>query len=258
MANRVRSGGATDAEVRLYITFTAALDRARDADLLWNRSANLFSEVRWPFSPEESASRPMIELQDVLRTYGVSQRHGPDSAGWRAIAQALADPTGARHVWTAIYEGRGDAQVLISELKSHHGDGPRFPFLRGPKVGTMWVRMLVYPGNASITSLKTLPVAVDVQVRKVTEYMGVTDTYGQDLERVRDRIQAKWAEDVQMNGAEGPVSLAGTPSALDPALWFYAKWGCSWCERRGKRIPISDICGLCQFDRLHLNQSSIL
>lgn len=252
MVNQLRSGGATGAEVRLYITFTSALDRARDADLLWKRSAELFAEVRWPFSPEESASRRMVELQDVLRRYGVSQRHAPDSAGWRRIAQSLAHPAQAPHVRGAIFEGYGDARILLEELQSQQGGKPMFPFLRGPKVGPMWVRMVAYPGEATITSLETLPVAVDVQVRKLTEYLGVTNTFGQDLEKVRGSIQAKWAADVRLDGADGPTPLAGTSAALDPALWFYAKWGCTWCERKGQKRPISPICQACRFDELRL------
>jgi hypothetical protein len=38
---------------------------------------------------------------------------------------------------------------------------------------------------------------VDVQVRKVTEYLGVTETYGQDLERVRRLIQDVNPEDLE-------------------------------------------------------------
>ncbi len=250
MANQLTAGGATGAEVRLYITFTSALDRARDADLLWRRSARLFAEVRWPFSQEESASRPIMELKDVLRQSGVSQRHGPDSNGWRRIAQTLSHQVLAPNVHAAVFSGQGDAETLLRELQNRQGGEPLFPFLRGPKVGVMWVRMLAYPGGANITSLQSLPVAVDVQVRKLTEYLGATDMFGEDLERVRRPIQAQWAGDVRLNGADGPSSLAGTCAALDPALWFYAKWGCSWCERKGRRVPISAVCQECRFDEL--------
>jgi hypothetical protein len=85
MANKLRGFGATDTDVRLYVTFTSALDRARDATYLWTKSAELFAGVRWPFSPEDVASRPIAELKEVLRESGVSQRHSPDSAGWRRL-----------------------------------------------------------------------------------------------------------------------------------------------------------------------------
>lgn len=250
MARKLRALGATDIEVRLYITFTSALDRARDASLLWNNSAKLFGEVRWPFAPENVAAKPLDELKEVLRQYGVSQRHSPDSAGWSRIAQTLSNPAATPYARAAIYEGQGDAVDLLRDLQGHQDGKPLLPFLRGPKVGPMWVRMLAYPGEARITSLDVLPVAVDVQVRKLTEYLGVTDTFGQNLENVRGLIQDAWAKDVRLNGADGPAPLKDTCAALDPALWFYAKWGCTWCERWRKKSPISPACASCQFDLL--------
>ena len=151
---------------------------------------------------------------------------------------------------TAVYDGYGDAAELYDALQRQLTGKPMFPLLQGPKIGRMWVRMLAHPGEAKIKSLETLPVAVDVQVRKVTEYLGVTDTYGQDLEQVRALIQTAWSRNVYHDGALGPAPLADTPSALDPALWFFAKWGCTYCERWGRKVPISEICSGCRFEEL--------
>ena len=85
----------------------------------------------------------------------------------------------------------------------------------------MWVRMLAEPGKARIDEIYVLPVAVDVQVRKVTEYLGVTATAGHDLEHVRMRIQRAWQEALAAGNAVGPEPLRGTAAALDPALWFW-------------------------------------
>ncbi len=115
----------------------------------------------------------------------------------------------------------------------------------------MWVRMLAVPGSAHITSLDTLPVAVDVQVRKVTEYLGAATTAGLDLEAVRGRIQRAWQTGVEAGTSVGPDQLHGTAAALDPALWFWGKWGCSFCERAGRRVPIAEPCRSCQFPEDH-------
>jgi hypothetical protein len=45
------------------------------------------------------------------------------------------------------------------------------------------------------------------------------------------------------HGADGPAPIAGTAGALDPALWFYGKWGCTFCERAGRAMPIHEACG---------------
>jgi hypothetical protein len=251
VAARLRAIGKSDVDVRLFITFTAAMDRARDADRLWHGSCNMFLAKPWVFQPEEVSARSTSDLGYVLRSYGVSQRHSRDVAGWYTIATSLASPATAPAVRGAVFGGTGDAREL---LLARHAKGqdlkPLFPFIRGPKIGPMWIRMLVYPGGAEIKSLEYLSVAVDVQVKKVTEYLGVTETHGQPLERVRRLIQEVWAEDVRRHGAEGPGPLSNTAGALDPAIWFFGKWGCTWCERANRKIPISELCRECRFETL--------
>jgi hypothetical protein len=248
VAERMRSLGASGREIRCVLTFTAAMDRARDADALWFAAQRMFEEQPWTFAPELVVHRSLTELADVLRRYRVSQRHGVDVAGWRVIAESLADPEAAREVRKAVIDGQGDARNLLHALQAISPAGTdRFPFLRGPKVGPMWVRMIAHPGGGEIEALDVLPVAVDVQVRKVTEYLGVADTGNLKLDVARPVIQAAWARDVAESGAAGPGDLDGTAAALDPALWFWAKWGCTRCERVGRRVPIGTPCGSCRF-----------
>ena len=238
VADRMRADGSSDSAVRLLLTFTATMDRARDADKLWFAAEALWHGAPWAFDPSEIVRRGLTELADMLRKHGVSQRHTPDAAAWRVLAESLSSDAIAPAVHRAVLHGEGDAAGLVRELQSTSTGGTaRFPFLRGPKVGPMWVRMLAYPGAAAISSLEALPVAVDVQVRKVSEYLGAVDTGGLDLEAARPIIQAAWAEDVRAHGATGPGALTGTAAAVDPALWFWGKWGCTRCEREGKTLP---------------------
>ena len=239
---------AKPAEIRLFLTFCAAMDRARDADTLARSAAAMFETKPWTFSPREVASRSMRELADTLRRFRVSQRHGADSFAWKVIGETLSDADAAPHVRAAIYDGRGDAGELLREVALASADGTGlFPLLSGPKISALWVRLLAYPGGAVLSSMSAVPVAVDVQVRKLTEYLGVTETAGRDLEEVRGLIQATWAQDVEVHGAAGPPGIENTPGALDPALWFYAKWGCTFCEGAKRKMPISPVCRECRF-----------
>jgi hypothetical protein len=250
-ARRLRELGADDVAVRRFLTFNAAMDRAREADRLAIAAASLYRTSAWVFDPIEVSRRSLLELTDELRSSRVSQRHGQDAFGWRLLAETLADPTAAPEARSAIYDGVADAGRLLAELERTTSRGTRlFPLLGGPKIGPLWVRLLVYPGGAQISNLAIVPVAVDVQVRRVTEYLGVTDTAGRDLEEVRGLIQRTWAKDVAEHGAAGPDVLRDTPGALDPALWFYAKWGCSFCERAHEQLSISAVCQECRFGQL--------
>ncbi len=252
-ADALRRRGATPAEIRLFLTFCAAMDRARDADRLWANGVRLFELEPWCFEPGEVARQPLHRLADALRSSAVSQRHSVDSAAWRLIAESLTDSLVAPVVYDAVFAGIAEAQELLDAVRASTPAGnPLFPMLAGPKVGPMWVRMLVVPGEARIAGIGSVPVAVDVQVRKVTEYLGVTATHGLALDdHVRKAIQAAWQEDVARSGAEGPEPLRDTCAALDPALWFFGKWGCSFCERAGRRIPIHDDCHGCRLEEFH-------
>jgi hypothetical protein len=248
-AHQLRREGLGNTGIRRFLTFVAAMDRARDAERLWFLAADLWRSSPWVFDPRAVARRRFTDLTDVLRSSGVSQRHGPDAVAWRLIAEALTDDdTAASAIRKAVHAGIGDARQILDALSSTTPAGTsRFPMLAGPKVGPMWVRMLAVPGQASITSRESLPVAVDVQVRKVTENLGVTDTAGVDLEACRSRIQRVWQAGIESGTALGPEALQGTAAALDPPLWFWGKWGCSFCERAGRRVAIGEACQSCQF-----------
>jgi hypothetical protein len=211
----------------------------------------MFLKEKWAYQPSEVGAVSELKLAGVLKSYRVSQRHKGDVAAWRTIASTLSEKSCAAGVHKAIYSGKSDAKVLLEEvIEMDSGGKALFPLLRGPKISAMWVRMLVCPGGAEISNIDVIPVAVDVQVRKVTEYLGVTATIGEDLKDVRELIWRTWAKDVKLHGAIGPEAIADTPAALDPALWFFAKWGCTHCEKEKKKIRIADVCDGCQFDML--------
>ena len=242
----LREWSASDAQVRIFLTLVAALDRAREADQLWRGATELWRAATWAFVPEKIATCRLTDLRDVLARFGVSRRHTPDTAAWRLIGEALSSADSPTSVRVAVEEGQGDAGALLRDVCAvTAAEQSWYPFLSGPKVSAMWVRMLIAPGGATISGADAIPVAVDVQVRKVSEYLGVTPTKDLTLDAARPLIQEAWR--TGSAAAAGPAGLAGTPAAIDPAVWFFGKWGCTHCERTGRRVPISPICQRCKF-----------
>ena len=242
----LRACGTSDRSVRLFVTFVAAMDRARDSTQLWRAGVKLFASHPEVFDPGQVVSMPSPTVSDLLRASGVSQRHGPDAKAWCRIADSLASRSGA--VCRVVEDGMGDAEELREDLQSQDRAGrDRFPMLCGPKVGPMWVRIMANPGGAQISRIASIPVAVDVHVRRVTENLGVTATQGLPLnKKIKQEIQSAWHAAVEVARIGGPCGITDTCAALDPALWFFGKHGCGHCEKMRQRIPISRACHHCQ------------
>ena len=244
----LRKAGASELQVRLFLTLTTALDRARDAGRLWAGASALFAATPEAFDPAYVLAH-VEAVAAGLRKHGVSQRHGPDVAAWMTLAGTVASLPAGSQVRRALWQGEGDAKAILAERSQTSASGkPLYPMIRGPKIGPMWVRMLAYPGGARLSNLAYLPVAVDVQVRRATENLGVADTAGMLLDEARPIIQRAWRDDVAAAGAAGPPGLENTCAALDPALWFFGKYGCSYCETVGSRRPVAAVCSNCRLD----------
>jgi hypothetical protein len=238
-------------EQRLWMTFVAAVDRARDADALWRAAREAWTHDAWVFDPTATVARSFIELADALRRYGLSQRHMPDAAAWRTIAESLASPTCPSAIRAAIEGVHVDAGEVLAALRSRSPDGtPLFPQLSGPKIGPMWVRMLAYPGEAPIRGMRVIPVAVDTHVQRVTEMLGLVEPRVLD-DAHRGKVQQVWFEATDDAGSFGaPSAIDGTAAGLDPALWALGRKGCSACERARAKIRLGDLCDLCVLGRV--------
>ena len=171
-AQELRRGGVSERSIRHFLTFVSAMDRARDAIRLWRAGSALFQRHPDVFDPAIVSSMTSADVAGFLSAAGVSQRHGPDSHAWWTISRSLTEGTGA--VCRLVTRGDGDAVELLADLRSVDSAGrPRFPMLKGPKVGPMWVRIMANPGAARIQRIAKIPVAVDTHVRRVTRNLGV-------------------------------------------------------------------------------------
>lgn len=231
---RLRESGAGDREVRLFITFIAAMDRMQKAERLWPRGVVLFQAHPEMFEPAGVLPLSIDTIRDRLSSFGVSRFLQEDSDAWKTIARTLA--TERTPVSRVIESGGGDARDLLRDLRTFAGNRSRFPLLKGEKIGPMWVRMLAAPGRAAIENIDIIPVQVDVQVRRATRELGVANPPGEEIDgAVRNVIQSAWRDAVAGARFGGPPGIAGTCAALDPALWALGKYGCD--HYRGLVLP---------------------
>jgi hypothetical protein len=241
----LRKGGWEPAGRRLFLTFVTAMDRARDADRLWRVATRMALEQPWTFVPAETRAHA-ADIGDMLRNYGVSQRHTDDCAAWQQIGESLSSRDKAPTVYDAIYLGRGDARQLRHDIGRVRNRVPLFPFLRRPKIGPMWVRMLAAPGDADIQAIEVLPVAVDVQVRKITEYLGVLQSRDRELDDVRESTPASMASGRAATRYKWSTSHRRYVRGFGSSAVVLREVGCTFCERAGRRLPISDVCAECR------------
>ena len=117
VANELKAIGATLSDIRYFLTFTASLDRARDADLLWRSAGNLFKHNKSYFLPSYALQQSDDTLLNTLKAFKVSQRHNIDSSAWKSIAAALTNKIESYDVLKVIHEGKGDATSLLHDYR---------------------------------------------------------------------------------------------------------------------------------------------
>ena len=247
--------GTSGRNVRLFVTFLSAMDRRRDSELLWNAGFNLFYSHPELFDPISISAISKDTLFNRLKDSKVSQFHRDDTNAWRTIARSLMSDCRCA-VQKVIGDGVGDAEDLLRDLESiDHTGQPRFRILKGEKIGPMWVRILANPGKAKIHRINIIPVAVDVHVCRITENLGVAGRRGLDHKKDKDQktVQSVWRNAVETVEIGGSSGIENSCAALDPALWFFGKFGCSHCEKSGQRVPISSVCNHCQFQALAMS-----
>lgn len=226
---RLRESGADDRTVRLFLTFVAAMSRDREFAQLLDAALDLFRSAPELYEPSKAAAMPCDVLQDQLRVFRVSRKHGPDSEAWATIASSLTEPG---PVTSVIDDGKGDAARLLWELDSlkrdSQGNGKhRFPLLRGDKSGPLWLGWLATLGCADLQRMDRVPVAVDTHIRKVSRKLGVVDA-GTARPAVADpAVRAAWLAAVDGVAIAGPGDAAGTCAALNSPLWILGKYRCA-------------------------------
>lgn len=217
-------------EHRLFITLTVSIDYMRDAEALWavSRRAYENEQTRYLFDPARLAAvQPEVVVRDLQRS-GVAQRPRQDGNIWRTVALTFleewqGDPINL--VKAAAY----DAPTLLRTVRGESG----FPFLRGPKISALWVRMMRDNVGLDLKNMDKMPIPTDVHIVRATFATGVLKgRFRGTLDQARPYVVDVWAE--ALRGEE----LA--PVDIDEPLWHLSRYGCT--RRNLKGCPVKAGC----------------
>ena len=166
--------------------------------------------------PGRSGSRG----QRPRETRPLSLRPNKDSRTWYTVSLTLllkwqGDPL-------KLVEAAGyDAPTLLQTVRKQTvRKEPGFPFLRGPKISALWVRMLRDNVGLELKHMERMPIPTDIHIVRATFTTGVLKgRFFGSVAQATALVEDAWRE------ALGGVPL--DPLDIDEPLWHLSKYGCS-------------------------------
>ena len=249
---RPRNVAIGSLEHLLFMTLTVSIDYQRDAPSLWESSRRTYNdpETRYLFNPRALYEAPFHKIIGDLQRCGLSRKPKKDAEIWRTIGVSFYKKWNGSPV-LFLEHSKWDAEIILERLESdRHPYGNRrvidFPYLRGPKIGPLWLRMLRdNVGLKKLEKLEKVPIAVDVHIARATLATGVVKgQFKGDLKEVFNYIREAW-----FNSVEGLEVKARSMIALDidEPLWHLSKYGCTMRNRINGGCPSFDSCAANEF-----------
>ncbi|QLD86746.1 hypothetical protein HWV23_13750 [Natronomonas halophila] len=218
----------TDRNKSLFLTLTTALNRQRDAEMLYSKFERLWYDEHRIFEPDFLVGEDRYdELERLFVKEGV--RFGKkDAQAWYEVARTLFRD----HESNPMYLFRSfefDRERIAQHVINASGDtrfySYSYPVLRGDKVRPMWLRLInnqVHP----LGKMGGADISVDSHIISFTNRLLKTEytRAGEDKEEIR-----RFWRDV----CEGhPI----TPVDIDGPIWYidrgWEDWGKRYFERK--------------------------
>ncbi len=215
----------------LFITLTVAIDYQRSAENLWESSRKTFEDpaTRYLFNPQQLHKTPTKKIIKDMQKYKLSKKTKKDPYIWRTVGVTFykkwdSDPG------KFIENCDWDALTILDRLKKDtHLENSRqksdFPYLRGNKIGPLWLRMLRDNVGLELKGLENVPIPVDIHVARATLTTGVVKgSIEASLNEVYKYIRMAWFRSVENLNLEDRPMMA---LDVDEPLWHLSKYGCT-------------------------------
>jgi hypothetical protein len=215
-----------------FITLTVSIDYQRDAPSLWESSRKTFDdpETRYLFDPKLLYDTPFRKIGEDMQKYKLSKKPQKDANIWRTVGVTFykkwsGDPR------NFLQDCNWNSPLILRRLRDdkHIYRGRQvsdYPYLRGPKIGPLWLRML--RDNVGITQLENLenvPIPVDIHIARATLATGIVrGQFRGRLDEVFEFIRKAWFESVKGLGIKNREMMA---LDVDEPLWHLSKYGCT-------------------------------
>ena len=231
----------------LFITLTVSIDYQRDAPALWESSRRIFddSEMKYLFVPKLLHETPFNKIVVDMQKHELSKKPQKDANIWRIVGVTFYKKWGG-DPRNFLQDCHWDSSIILARLRSdtHLYNGrlvSDYPYLRGPKIGPLWLRML--RDNVGITQLKNLehvPIPVDIHIARATLTTGIVRGHFRGrLDEVFEYIRKAWFESVKGLSIKNRAMIA---LDVDELLWHLSKYGCSKRHKITGHCPVYDRC----------------
>ena len=231
-----------------FITLTVSIDYQRDSPSSWESSRKTFDdpETRYLFDPKLLHETPFRKIGEDMQKYKLSRKPQKDANTWRTVGVTFykkwkGDPR------NFLQDCNWNSPLILRRLRDdkHIYSGRQvsdFPYLRGPKIGPLWLRML--RDNVGITQLENLenvPIPVDIHIARATLATGIVrGQFRGRLYEVFEYIRKAWFESVKGLGIKNREMMA---LDVDEPLWHLSKYGCT---NRDKTIGYCSLFNRCE------------
>jgi hypothetical protein len=185
-----------------------------------------------------------------MQKYGLSKKYKKDPHIWRTVGVTFLKKYSGNPL-NFLEDCRWDSKNILQRLKNdtHLYNGKQvadFPYLRGNKIGPLWLRML--RDNVGIKKLKNLdlvPIPVDIHVARATLAIGVVrGQFCGKLDDFFDRIRQAWFKSVAGIRVKNRPMIA---LDVDEPLWHLSKNGCTKRDKLSGECPVITRCEAREF-----------
>jgi len=186
--------------------------------------------------PHQVAQTDAEKLIADMKKYGLAKKPRKDAAIWQTICVTLT-----RHfdgdVYNLLQRANFNALLMLATVRNSRY---QFPYLKGDKIGPLWVRMLEDSWQGRhLDGLDDLPIPVDTHIAAATVMTGcVRGPFEGPFKKLRDAVTEVWFDACQ--------GSRYYPLQFDEPLWHLSRRGCRKtrslpCEYKAQ-CPVTQFC----------------